>query len=233
MKKIVFTFILALAFSELGSGSAVAASLNELTPAEKSAGWTLLFDGKTSKGWRSFKKTTFPEKGWLIENGILKHVAKGGGGDLITDSDYNNFDLQWEWMVPAGANNGIKYLITEKRNQVIGHEYQMIDDVVAPEAKHSTGSFYDVLAPSKEKPLKPVGQWNHSRVLIQGNHVEHWLNGSKILTYELGSEEVLKAVQNSKFKSVPDFGKKMRGHIILTEHQDEASYKNIKIRLLP
>ena len=136
-------------------------------------------------------------------------------------------------MVPAGANNGIKYLITEKRNQVIGHEYQMIDDVVAPKAKHSTGSFYDVLAPSKEKPLKPVGQWNHARVLIQGNHVEHWLNGSKILTYELGSEEVLKAVQNSKFKSVPDFGKKMRGHIILTEHQDEASYKNIKIRLLP
>ncbi len=233
MKQIILTLIAAISICELGSLAAIAAAPNELTKSETAAGWKLLFDGKTSKGWRSFRKTTFPEKGWVIENGILKHVARGGGGDIITDGEYDNFDLEWDWMVPAGANNGIKYLITEKRDRVVGHEYQMIDDKTAPEAKHTTGSFYDVLPPSKEKPLKPVGEWNHSRVLIQGNHVEHWLNGSKILSYELGSEEVLKAVQNSKFKSIPDFGKKIKGHIILTEHTDEASYKNIKIRPLP
>ncbi len=233
MKKTTLHLIIILALCEVTFRPALGAPLNELSVRQKSAGWVMLFDGKTSKGWRNFKKPTFPEKGWLIENGILKHVAKGGGGDLMSETAYDNFDLEWEWMVPAGANNGIKYLITEKRSSVIGHEYQMIDDTTAPHAKHTTGAFYDVLPPTKEKQSKPVGQWNHSRVLIQDNHVEHWLNGTKILTYELGSEEVLKAVQNSKFKSVEGFGKKLRGHIILTEHQDEASYRNIKIRPLP
>lgn len=211
--------------------------MNELTPAEKKEGWKLLFDGQTTHGWRSFKKQTFPKKGWTVENGELRLEARSGAGDIITDQTFKDFDLQWDWKIEPGGNNGLKYFITEDRNGAIGHEYQMIDDPAEKESadggKHSTASFYDVLPPAKEKPLKPPGEWNHSRVLVQGNHVEHWLNGKKVLEYELGSDQVLQAVQNSKFRSVPGFGTKIQGHILLTYHNDPVAYRNIKIRELP
>jgi len=209
------------------------AKLNQLTPTEKAAGWRLLFDGKTTAGWRSFKKKTFPEKGWVIEEGILKKVATSVyGGDIITNDEYDDFDFQWEWRIAPKANNGIKYFITEQRNSAIGHEYQMIDDSLPIPKKELTASFYDVLPPSEDKPVKPPGEWNHSRVLVQGNHVEHWLNGAKVLEYELGSEEVKAAVAKSKFKNVKDFGTKIKGHILLTDHRDEAWFRNLKIREL-
>ncbi|HZQ45503.1 MAG TPA: DUF1080 domain-containing protein, partial [Verrucomicrobiae bacterium] len=130
-------------------------------------------------------------------------------------------------------NNGIKYLVTETRPSARGHEYQMIDDaIVAGKPVQSTASFYDVLAPDPKKPLKPVGEWNHSRVLVQGNHVEHWLNGKKVLQYELGSPELKAAIAQSKFKKAPGFGDKIKGPIMLTEHHDAASFRNIKIREL-
>lgn len=207
---------------------------NTLTPEEKSAGWQLLFDGKTTQGWRSFRKRTFPDRGWVVENGTLKHVAGAGGGDIITEKTFKNFDFQWDWEIPPHANNGIKYFVTEKRSQGLGHEYQMIDEAdVGRDGKHSTASFYDVLPPAPDKPLNPPGQWNHSRVLVQGNHVEHWLNGKKVLEYDLGSDEVKKAIGKSKFHSVPDFGEHIVGHILLTDHHDEASFRNVKIRELP
>jgi Domain of Unknown Function (DUF1080) len=211
-----------------------AAAQNELTPDEKEAGWKLLFDGKTTSGWRGFKKDGFPEKGWAVKDGELQLEANSKAGDIITKEKFSEFDLTWEWKIPPGANNGIKYFILEERGQALGHEYQMIDEPadkkMAP--KHRTASFYEVLPPAEDKPMKPPGEWNHSRVLVRGNQVEHWLNGKKVLEYELGSEAVLKAVQNSKFKTVEGFGKRQKGHILLTYHNDPVSYRNIKIRPL-
>ena len=208
------------------------AAHNELTPEEKKDGWKLLFDGKTTSGWRSFNKPTFPEKGWTVKDGELRLEAGSKAGDIVTEEKFSDFDLTWEWKIPPGANNGIKYFILEERGQALGHEYQMIDesDEKKMSPKHRTASFYEVLPPAEDKPLKPPGEWNTSRVFVQGNHVEHWLNGKKVLEYELGSDEVLKAVQNSKFKTVEGFGKKQNGHILLTYHNDPVSYRNIKIR---
>jgi hypothetical protein len=207
---------------------------NELTPQEKQSGWKLLFDGNTTAGWRSFKKSTFPEKGWKAEQGELRLEGGSKAGDIVTEDTFSDFDLTWEWKIPKGANNGVKYFILEERGEAIGHEYQMIDEEADPKMpdKYKTASFYDVLPPAKDKPLKPPGEWNLSRVLVQGNHVEHWLNGKKVLEYELGSEQVLSAVQKSKFKTVDGFGKKQKGRILLTYHNDPVSYRNIKIHPL-
>jgi hypothetical protein len=207
------------------------AAHNELTAEEKKAGWKLLFDGKSTKGWRGFKKSTFPEKGWLVKDGGLQLEKGSKAGDIITEEKFSEFDLTWEWKIPKGANNGLKYFILEERGEAIGHEYQMYDDKKKARNKQSTASFYDVLAPTEDFELK-IDDWNHSRVLVQGNHVEHWLNGKKVLEYKLGSEEVLKAVQKSKFKSVAGFGQRQNGHILLTYHSDPVSYRNIKIRPL-
>jgi hypothetical protein len=210
------------------------AAENELTPAEKAAGWKLLFDGKTTRGWRSFNKQTFPEKGWVVKDGELQLQADSNAGDIITEDKFSEFDLAWEWKLPAGANNGLKYFILEERGEAIGHEYQMIDEKEGDNlgSTHRTASFYDVLPPAADKPIRPAGEWNQSRILVQGNHVEHWLNGKKVLEYELGSDELLAAVQKSKFRRVRGFGKRQNGHILLTYHSDPVSYRNIKIRSL-
>jgi hypothetical protein len=206
---------------------------NQLTPAEKADGWRLLFDGQTSRGWRSFKKETFPQKGWKIEDGWLKCIAGARGGDIITVDLFTNFELSWEWRLPAKANNGVKYFITEQRQQAIGHEYQMLDDSTEDRPKEQTASFYNVLPPNPHKPVHLAPETNQSRVIVQGNHVEHWLNGEKVLEYECGSDAVKAAVAQSKFKNVPGFGDKITGHILLTEHHDEAWFRNIKLRELP
>jgi hypothetical protein len=205
---------------------------NELTAQEKKEGWKLLFDGKTTRGWHSFGKTTFPEKGWVVKDGVLELIERSKAGDIVTDDLYSEFDLTWDWKIEPKGNNGIKYFVTDERQQALGHEYQMIDDIEGDDQgdKHSTASFYDVLPPDPHKPLHPPGQWNSSRVVVKGNHVEHWLNGRKVLEYELGSPEVLAGVQKSKFRSVPGFGTLQKGHILLTYHNDPVSYKNIKIR---
>lgn len=210
------------------------AAHNELTPAEKAGGWKLLFDGKSTSSWRGFKKDSFPDKGWSVQDGELQLQAGSKAGDIVSLERFEEFDLTWEWKIPKGANNGLKYFVLEERGSAIGHEYQMIDDLDGHDSgpKHSTASFYDVLAPAADKPLKSPGEWNRSRILVQGNHVEHWLNGKKVLDYELGSDEVLAAVQKSKFKDVNGFGKRQNGHILLTYHNDPVSYRNIKIRPL-
>jgi len=216
--------------------SAWASEPNQLTDLEKQTGWKLLFDGQTTKGWRGYKQTAMPGKGWRVEDGVLKKIGGERGGDIITDEKFNDFDLTWEWRISPAGNNGIKYLVTEDRPSAPGQEYQMIDDARNPDARvgphRATGSFYDVLPPSDDKPLKPAGEWNQSRVLIQGNHVEHWLNGKKVLAYELGSDALKTAVARSKFKNAPGFGEKIKGHIMLTDHGDECWFRNIKIREL-
>lgn len=203
---------------------------NRLTAQEKQEGWKLLFDGKSLAGWRSYGKPNVPDHGWEVKDGTLNCIAGAHGGDIISAKKFTDFDLQWDWRIPPGANNGIKYLVTEKRRAAPGHEYQMIDDaIVANSPKQSTASFYDVIAPDPKKPLNPPGQWNHSRVLLKGNHVEHWLNGMKVVEYELGSPELKEAIAKSKFKKYPDFADKITGPILLTEHHDAATFKNIKI----
>jgi hypothetical protein len=223
--------LIAICSLVLKSGPAGAAD-NQLTPQEKAEGWKMLFDGKTTTGWRGFKKTTFPEQGWVVEDGWLKKIAKVRGGDIISLDQFSEFDLQWEWRIPPKANNGIKYFITEERATAIGHEYQMIDDATVKEGKGKTASFYDVLPPKAHKPAKFAPEFNQSRVMVKGNHVEHWLNGELVLQYELGSPEVLSAVAKSKFKGVAGFGTRIKGHILLTDHNDEASFRNVKIRSL-
>jgi hypothetical protein len=203
-----------------------------LSAKEQKAGWKLLFDGKSLEGWRNYKKPDGPKKGWIVENGILKLQPNGGGGDIITIEQFTDYDLRWDWRMAAKANNGLKYLVSEQRSAP-GPEYQMIDDFLETEAKRMTASLYDILPPAEEKRVKPFGQWNRSRILVQGNHVEHWLNGKKVLAYELGSAELKAAIAKSKFKDVKDFGEKIKGHIMLTDHKDEVRLRNIRIRELP
>ncbi len=208
-------------------------SPNTLTAEEKAAGWKLLFDGRTAKGWRNFKKNSFPSQGWVVEDGMLTKQPGIHGGDIITTETFLDFELTWEWKIPPGGNNGVKYFITEDRDAAIGHEYQMIDDSVVGEPKGKTAAFYAVLAPSADHQPPRINDWNYSRIMVQGQHVEHWLNGEMVLEYQLGSPTVLAGVAKSKFKNVPGFGFKLRGHILLTDHTDAAHFRNIKIRELP
>jgi hypothetical protein len=237
--KLALCFIVALSVASLPG----LAADNELTQAEKSAGWILLFDGHSLEGWRSFNKKSPPAKGWEVAGDCLHHLPKGGGGDIISEREFNDFELEWDWKVAPGANSGLKYFISESRKNKdgqllkgpIGHEYQLIDDNLHEDAlrgpKWQTASFYDVLAPTN-RVLNPVGSFNHSRVLIRGNHVEHWLNSGLVLSYELGSPEVLEAVAKSKFNKVQSFGEKITGHILLQDHGDEIWFKNVKIHPL-
>jgi hypothetical protein len=209
------------------------AAENELTAAEKKAGWTLLFDGKTLDGWRPYAHK--PAGGWEVVDGTLHAIAKVKGTELITEKKFHDFEFSWEWKVPVAGNNGVKYFVTEARPGAPGHEYQMLDDARHPDGKigphRQTAAFYDVI-PATDRPTKPVGEWNASRIVVKGNRVEHWLNGKNVLSYELGSDAVKAGLAKSKFAKYPDFGTKIDGHIMLTYHQDNCWYRNIKIREL-
>ena len=228
--------LLALTLVATAATRALAADVNTLTDAEKSAGWKLLFDGKSLAGWTSYKKATPPEKGWDIRDGWLHHIAKGGGGDLVSVEKYSEFELSWEWIISDGGNSGLKYFISdERKGGAVGHEYQMLDDDKHPDGKkglnRQTAAFYDVLDPSN-RPVKKPGEINSSRVLVKGMHVEHWLNGAKVLEYELGSDALKAAIAKSKFKTTEAFGTRLPGRLLLQDHGDEVSVRNVKIREL-
>src|SRR5687768_15062890 len=194
--------------------------------------WRLLFDGKSTGEWRGIGKPDFPSTGWQITNGCLVKLAKVYGGDILTREKFTDFDFQWEWRIASNGNSGVKYFITENPRYP-GHEYQLLDDVRARDPKSSTGSFYTIIAPPKDKPLNPPGQWNQSRIRVKGKRVEHWLNGKKIVEYDCGSEPVRQAAAQSKYRSVPNYGAKIpNSHILLTDHRDETWFRNLKIRRL-
>ena len=217
----------------VGATAAWGAALNQLSGDEKAQGWKLLFDGSSTRGWRSFKKDSFPPNRWVVEDGWLHCLGKGGG-EIISDAEFDDFELEWEWKQAPAGNSGVKYFITEMRTSAIGHEYQLIDEERESDAKQANGkrvsaSFYDVLKPTKVA-TRPPGEINQSRILVKGNHVEHWLNGAKVLEYQCGSAALKEAVANSKFKNVPGFGDKIKGHILLQDHHSEVWFRNLKIR---
>jgi len=215
-----------------------AESINQLTEEDKAGGWKLLFDGKTTQGWHSFKAKTVRTNAWVVEDGWLHCLGKEGGGDIISDAEFDNFDLQWEWKQVAGGNSGLKYFVSEKRESPLGHEYQMIDDERNGDAKLAkgkrvTGSFYDVLKPDRIDVTKPAGEINRSRVIVRGNHVEHWLNGVKVVSCERGTKDFRDRMAATKFKVYDKYGELPEGHIMLTDHDgDKVSFRKIRIRRL-
>jgi len=222
-------FFVAISFSVPGL---FAGELNSLTEAEQKAGWQLLFDGKNiNQHWRNIGQKNVTGEGWAIEKGVLVKLQGKKAGNLLTRRTWTDYEFAWEWKIGTKGNNGVKYMVLEKRG-AIGHEYQMIDDSFWQKKPLSlTATFYAVL-PRAVKLAEPVriDKWNQSRIKVQGKKVEHWLNGQKILTYTLGSDRVLAGVAKSKFKKFPGFGKKVTGHILLTDHKDRCEFRNLKIR---
>jgi hypothetical protein len=202
--------------------------------APKPGPWRLLFDGRDTSAWRGYCQKEFPKGKWVVEDGCL-HLLKNSsaGGELVTVETFDNFEFEWEWKLAPKANNGIKYFVTEARPDAPGHEYQMVDDTTETRPKHQTASFYDVLPTQVPTKVNPPGEWNQSRLVVQGRHVEHWLNGVKVLSYEIGSEELKAALAQSKFKQAAGFGDKIKGHILLTNHYGDTWYRNLRLRDLP
>jgi 3-keto-disaccharide hydrolase len=215
---------------------------NTLTKEETAAGWKLLFDGKTFTGWRGFHREAMPPAGWVVENGTIKTMPApaGQGGDIITSAEFSNFELSVDWKVSPGGNSGVKYLISEDLiktgNSGLGFEAQVLDDDLNADAKagkdgnRTAGSLYDLVPAAKTKVLKPVGDWNTMRIIVRGNHVEHWLNGAKVVEFEMGSPEFKQRIAESKFKADVGFGEVKKGHVLLQAHGAEVWFRNIKIR---
>jgi hypothetical protein len=220
---------------------------NRLTPAEARDGWRLLWDGETTRGWRSARGPDFPAKGWQIRDGILTVLPSDGheggvGGDIITVDTYSNFELSVDFKITPGCNSGIKIFVDPELNKgpgsSIGLEYQILDDLRHPDAKlgkdgnRTMGSLYDLYPPSPDKHPNPIGAWNTALIISRGPHVEHWLNGARILDYTRFTPEFRQRVKDSKFKVWPNFGELHEGYILLQDHGGEVSFRNIKIRVL-
>lgn len=210
------------------------------------AGWRSLFDGKTLNGWRGFHSDKVPA-GWAVENGCIKKVKAQGelgqaGGDLITVDQFDNFEFQVDWKLSKGGNSGIKYLVSEnlppKGRSGVSFEYQVLDDDNHPDAKmgiagnRTAGSLYDLIPASKDKKVNPLGEFNQTRIVVKGNHIEHWLNSVKVVEFERGSTALKQHIAASKFKDTKGFGETAKGHILLQDHGDEVWFCNIKIREL-
>src|SRR6478752_3202056 len=220
---------------------------NNLSAPEAAEGWKLLFDGKTSNGWRGAFKTGFPDHGWKIDSGMISVLKSQGeqgknGGDIVTVNEYSAFDLTFQFRLTPGANSGVKYFVTlneKSDSSAIGLEYQVLDDKLHPDAKlgrngnRTLSSLYDLIPANKdERYFNQPGQWNWGRIVVYpNNHVEHWLNGIKVLEYERGSKAFEELVAISKYKIWDHFGEAKEGHILLQDHGDAVSYRSIKIKV--
>jgi hypothetical protein len=229
------------------------ANPNTLKKQEITTGWRLLFDGKSLVNWRGLGMDNVPKGQWIIEDGQIKKVAKENiplsedgkpapAGDLMTIESFENFEFSIEWKVSTGSNSGIKYNVSEElsmsrggKHSALGFEYQVIDDYGYTgklRANQTAGALYDLFPPGP-KNLKPAGEFNKSRIILQGNHGKHWLNGKKILEFEIGSASFDSSLAVSKFRDITGFADKKKGHIVLQVHPGETWYRNIKIRELP
>lgn len=234
---------------------AISYQLNTLTDAEKETGWKLLWDGKTTNGWRGAKRDDFPDKGWSINNGILTVHASGGaesenGGDIVTTKSYKNFVLDVDFKFTEGANSGIKYFVDTELNKgkgsAIGCEFQILDDKKHPDAKMGTngnrtiGSLYDLITANAQEYIPSLytkkyvnkNGWNRARIIVNGNKVEHILNGCTVVKYDRGTQMWKALVAYSKYRDWPNFGEAQEGLILLQDHGDEVHFKNIKIKEL-
>jgi hypothetical protein len=210
---------------------------NRLTDKEAKDGWQLLWDGKTNAGWRGYKTQIFPQTGWEMKDGILTVLPPSdqskSGGDIITINKYKNFELIVDFMYTPGANSGIKYFIDGKTN--VGCEYQILDDKLHPDAKlgingnRTLAGLYDLIPPKNKMDNGP-DIWNRATIIVKGNHAEHWLNGQMTVSYERGDAAWKALVATSKFKDSPGFGEAVEGHILLQDHGNKVSFRNIKIR---
>jgi len=217
--------------------------LNTLTPEEVAAGWRLLFDGESTAGWRGYNQETFPAAGWGVAERNLIVMApeegqEGSGGDIVTEEEFSDFELVFDFLVTPEGNSGVFYRVVENPERAlwqVAPEYQVLDDSAyvamgtMDMERHLTGDNYDLQA-SAVRASNPVGAWNRGRILLDGTHVEHWLNGQKTVEYELFSPEWEALVAASKFAPYPEYGRAMTGRIALQDHGRELRYRNIKIR---
>lgn len=209
------------------------AAQNTLTPHERATGWRLLFDGKTTAGWRNFRSDSI-SSGWQVVDGTLARV--GPAGDIITKEQFDNFELVLDWKVAPGGNSGIMFRVSEDAEATYhtGPEMQILDNAGHADGQNpltSTGSNYALHAPVKDA-TKPAGEWNSVRLVVNRGHVEHWLNGKKIVEYELWTDEWKKLVAGSKFAAWPGYGLNRKGHIALQDHGDAIAFRNIKLLVL-
>ena len=227
---------------------------NTLTPAEQAAGWRLLFDGSSFAGWRGLGYDSVPTTHWKIEDGAIKKIPAGeiprmadgqpaAGGDLMTTERFDDFELRWEWKIGRAGNSGVKYNVSEPfsmanaaNHAALGFEYQLLDDSLHEDNKvesHRAGGLYDLIPPGATKSLKPVGEWNSSAIVFRGNHGEHWLNGAKVVEFDLGTPQMDSLLAKSKYRSIQNFAQRRRGHVVLQDHGEEVYFRSLKIRALP
>lgn len=209
------------------------AAASVLTPEEQADGWRLLFDGETTDGWRGYRRQDMPA-GWQVVDGALTRVAEAG--DVITRDAFRDFELRLEWRIAPGGNSGILYRVTEEEDASYrtGPEMQILDDERHDDGKSrltSAGASYG-LYPSPAGVVKPAGEWNAVRIVVDRDRVEHWLNGQKVVEFELGSADWERRVEASKFADWPRFGRAREGHIALQDHGDRVAYRSIKIKVL-
>ncbi|MEO6719158.1 MAG: DUF1080 domain-containing protein [Ferruginibacter sp.] len=224
---------------------------NNLSADEKRAGMRLLWDGKTTNGWRGAYKNSFPDKVWYIENGTLnvragKGAESSNGGDIVTEEEFGAFDLQFEFRLTDTANSGVKYFVTENEKNsgsAIGLEYQILDDDKHPDGKlgsignRTMASLYDLIPSLKitagRREKLPIGEWNRGRIVVyRDGRVEHWINGWKVVEYQRGTQYFYALVAKSKYEKWPNFGMAPKGHILLQEHGTHVSFRSIKIKEL-
>jgi len=223
-------FVLSLAILAFAGGTAMAQP-NTLTAAEKAAGWQLLFDGKTTAGWRGFKAPA-PDPGWTVKDGALSPDPKTSK-DIMTKDSFENFELAFDWKISPKGNSGVMFHVIEEGDQTYqsGPEYQVLDNSRGEPPLEQAGAAYALYPPAMDM-TKPVGEFNQARIAVDHGKVQHWLNGMMVVEYDLNSAEFKAKVAGSKFKAWPQFASSPTGHIALQNHGDAVAYRNIRIRVL-